>query len=289
VRQTVIVYGNCQADAIVAILSRNPLLSQLFRFVYMRSFAHPTDGPMALPDEDLAACAIVAEQHDPRAFPYRDRLPEGCPIVTFPSVDSNMLWPFNATNTFDAPEPPLFPFGRFPYGDRIISGCIAKGMGAKETLAYYLGGWDHYKLDLDRLMQIETTRLRSRDDHCDVKMLDYTLGTLAKRRLYWTVNHPAPDLLRELTVRLVRRCFNANQKIEEEADIEGTIKTCFGKHGPLGVIGVPIHPRVAEHLELEWYDPDERLPYYGGGTLSYLEYFQELIESSLRRKALAAV
>ncbi len=285
--QTVIIYGNCQAEAITAVLQRNPMLSGLFRFVYMRSFVHPTDGPMVLPAEDLENCAIIAEQHDPRTFPYRDQLPADCPIVSFPSVDCNLLWPFNVTNPFDAPEPPEFPFGRFPYGDRVIAACIKKGMKAEAILEYYLDGWDDYKLDMDRLKQIESARLRARDAQCTVKMAEYVIENLPKRRLYWTANHATPELLSELTVRLLRACFNGNAKIEAEADIAGTISTFFGPRGPLGIIGVPIHPRVAEHFALEWYDPKERLPYYGDRTLTYRQYFRELIAASLRRKTLA--
>ncbi len=283
--QSVIIYGNCQAEAIHAVLSRNPLLSGLFRFVYMRSFRHPTEGPMELAPEDIDDCALVAEQHDPRPFPYRERLPTNCPIVSYPSVDCNMLWPFNATNVYDAPEPPLFPFGRFPYGDRILAGCIKKGMPPKQILEYYFDGWDEYKLDLDRLVQIESARLRARDAQCVVKMADYVIDNLAKQRLYWTSNHPTPDLLRELTVRLIRTCFNNNAKIEAEADIAGTIATCFGERGPLGVIGIPIHAKVAEHLKLEWYDPRERQPYYDDRTLSHREYYSEFVAAALSFKA----
>lgn len=283
--QSVIIYGNCQAEAIHAVLSRNPLLSQLFRFRYVRSFQHPSEEPPALAPEDLDDCALVAEQHDPRPFPYRDRLPEGCPIVSYPSVDSNMLWPFNVQNIYDEPDPPAFPFGRFPYGDRIIAGCIKKGMKPKQILEYYFDGWESYKVDLDRLVQLETARLRARDAHCVVKMADYVIENLAKHRLYWTSNHPSPDLLRELTVRLIRKCFNNNAIIEEQADIAGTIATHFGPRGPLGVIGVPIHPKVAEHLGLAWYQPTERLPYYGDRTLAYREYYKEFVASALRYKA----
>jgi hypothetical protein len=282
--QSVIIYGNCQAEAIVAVLQRNPMLSQLFRFVYVRSFVHPSDAPAELPPEDLADCVLIAEQHDPRPFPYRDRLPADVAAVTFPSVDCNLLWPFNTPNLYDAPEPPEFPFGRFPYGDRIIAGCIQKGMSASEILEYYMDGWDDYKLDMARLRQLEMARMQARDAHCTVKMSEYVFDNIPKRRLYWTSNHPAPVLLTELTVRLVRACFNENAQIEAQADIQGTIAAFFGPRGPLGVIGVPIHPRVAEFLELEWYDPKERLPYYGDRTMTYRQYFQNLIVASLRRK-----
>jgi hypothetical protein len=287
VKQSFIIYGNCQAEAIAAVLAKNALISSLFRIVYVRSFVHPTSGTMEVSDDDLAQCALLAEQHDPRPFPYRERLPQGSPIVTFPAVDSNMFWPFTVPNQLDAPEPPDYPFGRFPYGDRIIAGCIQKGMSAPDILDYYLNGWDDYKLDLDRLQKIEFARLRSRDDHCQVKMADYVIENLRAERLYWTVNHPTAELLREITHRLVRICTGNNETVENEADIAGTIRDHFGERGPLGVIGVPIHPKVAEHFGLTWYSARERWPYYGR-MLKYEEYFRELIAVSLARKVAAS-
>src|SRR5665213_1039641 len=135
--KTLIVYGNCQAEAISTIFRKDPVTEECFRVLYLRSFDHPSDGRDELRPEDVRDCGVLWEQHDPRPFPHRDALPADCLTVKFPALDFNLLWPFNCPNPCDEPEPPVFPFGRFPYGDRIIIESIGKGMAPKKILNYY--------------------------------------------------------------------------------------------------------------------------------------------------------
>ncbi len=60
-------------------------------------------------------------------------------------------------------------------------------------------------------------------------------------------------------------------------------KVYFGSE-VLGPIAVPIHPKVAEHFKLSWYDPNESWRYYGQ-TRTYTEYFREMIEYGIAERA----
>ncbi len=284
-RQTVILYGNCQAEAITAVLLANQAVSGRFRPVYLRSFAVPGQGIAQLEAADLATCAMVLEQHDPRRFPYRDRLPAACATITYPALDFNLPWPFGAVNPFDAPNLPDYPFGRFPYGDRIIIDCLRRGLSADETLDYYFNRWDDYAPDVERLQQLERARSALRDEKCDVTMSDYTLEHFRKRQLYWTSNHLTPELLLELTTRLVDRWLSPS--FVREAALGDSFAATFGARGPLGIVDVPIHPRVAAHLGLEWYDANAPLAYYAGRMLTYRTYFEEMVAASIRFVAAA--
>lgn len=282
--RTLILYGNCQADAITSTVRADPIVSGFYEVAYCRSFDHPTEGRPAFEERLTRQCAILWEQHDPQPYPQNNVLSKDCLVVKFAAADLNLLWPFNCVNPYDAPEPPVFPFGRYAYGDRIVANAIDRGMNADDILDYYLNGWDDYKIDIGRLLQLETARIRARDARCDVGIGDFVLSRFRKDRLFWTVNHPTPVLLHELIERLLH-ASDSVQPVLLDADIEHTLRNNFAPEGPLGVVGVPIHPKVAEILELEWYDPNERYRSWDGKTYSYVEYFEGMIARALQIRA----
>lgn len=273
VKRTLIVYGNCQAQAVTAVLEKDPIASSLFRVVYVRSYDHPAEGALDAANEDIASCALLFEQHDRRAFPFRDRLPADAKVIKFPSVDLSVLWPFNSVNRYSVPEPPVFPFGRFPYGDRVILNCIDSGMGVDETVEYYLTSWDDYAPDLGRLFQVETARVKARDARCDVKMSDVVFNLFGKKRMFWTVNHPTPEILTELIERLVHAAGIVNPVLSD-VDVEATMQAHFGPRGPLGIVNIPVHPKVAEFYELSWYDYNQPNQNFDLTQYTYEEYFR---------------
>jgi hypothetical protein len=283
--KTLIIYGNCQAEAISTIFRKDPVTEESFRVLYLRSFDHPSDGWDELRGEDVANCAVLCEQHDPRPFPYRDLLPAGCHTVTFPAIDFTPLWPFSCPNPYNVPEPPVFPFGRFPYGDRIIIESIDKKMPPKEILSYYLSGWVRYGMDLDRLLQVESARLTARDSHCDVKMSDFVLENFRQERLFWSNNHPTSALLRELIHRLLA-IAEPLEPLLDELDLDATISYRLSPEGPLGAVSIPVHPKIAAHFGLEWYDAGERHQSFGGLTYSGAEYFDTMIREAISFRAM---
>ena len=279
---TLIVYGNCQAEAISTILDMDPAARTRFRIKYLRSYEHPRDGWDELSPNDASRCRVLFEQHDQRAFP-RASLPDDCVALRFPAVDFNLLWPFTVPNPFDRADDE-FPFGRFPYGDRIIIGMIERNCPFDEIKSYYLDAWNEYMPNLDHLLELETARLAARDEQCDVRMGSYVLQHFRSDRLFWTANHPTASLLGALMRNLIgsarERCPGLGA-----LDPLGTLRRRFSREGPLGIIGVPVHPKVAEHFGLEWYDPNERYRVYGSASLTYEEYVDAHIRWSLEVKA----
>lgn len=263
-------------------LAVDPLVSALYDVSYYRSFEHPVD-PHQFKYDNEKKCRLLWEQHDPKRFPQPDLLAPSCLTVRFPSVDLNLLWPFNCVNPYNAPEPPLFPFGRYPYGDRVIVNAINRGMAEAEILDYYLTGWDEYRIDLDRLLQLEAARMQAREAHCDVRVSDFIFENFRARRLFWTVNHPASKMLAELMDRLLQASDLAQPALQD-ADVASTLASHFGAAGPLGVVGVPVHPKIAEHFGLQWYDPGERYSSWDGSTSSYVEYFEGMILHAFRMR-----
>lgn len=285
-RPTVVIYGNCQADAATTILARVPGFTERYRAVFFPSYDHPTQKADAIPKADLAACAMLFEQHDQFGMAQRALLPPDVPTVKFPAIDFNLLWPFNCINPYNAPDT-KDPLGPFPYGDRIILRCLQQGMSAEETFDYYVTQWEDYKVDLHRLAALETARIALRDSRSDVKLGSLVLERFHDDRLFWTVNHPVAELLAEFTTRLLTTAF-ANQAWVNELDTLTTIVGYFSPRGPLGSIGVPIHPGIANYLGLKWYGADDLYRASDGRMRSYEEYFHEMIAHSVAGRAALA-
>ncbi len=283
--KTLIVYGDCQAEATARVLEKDPVVSKRARVIYSRSYEHPVEQRQDVDPADVSRCAILCEQHDPAGFRQRDQLPAGCHIVKFPALDCNLLWPFSCPNPYNEPEPPVFPFGRFPYGDRVIVEALDKGLPAEEILDYYLHHYQEYKIDLDHLLRLETARIRNREATCHVKMADGILERFTTERLFWAINHPTNALLEELIEQLLYYCGPADPQLVD-ADAGATLSAYFGPQGPLGAASIPIHPEVAKHFGLGWYDPDQLFRTWDGTMYSYQQYFAAMIDRAVAFRAM---
>jgi hypothetical protein len=129
VPETILIYGNCQAGVYADILNKVLRTSHTVR--YVMSFDHPTEQQPYPSSEDLAACRVVLEQID-SGHPMREAVGQDLArvarIVKFPPLDFNLLWPFNFNDPRNVSEPPDYPFGRFPYGDRIVVELLREGL-----------------------------------------------------------------------------------------------------------------------------------------------------------------
>ncbi len=263
------------------LLRADPIAGELFRYVYVCSYS--TEREPLPSDEDFADCALLCEQIDWKAFPHRDRLPANCPTILFPSLDSLLLWPFNCINPYNVPELPTFPNGRFICGDRIILREVDKGRSAEDIHDYYLNGWDDYKVNIKRVRELERIRIEKRDARCDVQAGDLVLDKLGREPLFWNIGHPRRPLLATLMSRVLERCAEIEPALARidahrlEADHPGVGKG-------LSEVAVPIHPAIADELELEWYRTDTIYQQYGGLAFSYSAYFDQLIRYSIGNK-----
>jgi len=282
---TLIVCGNCQAGAIAHILKKTRAVQPLFRVIFYNNFETPGKANASIQSEQLTNCRIFLRQSLPAPFPFLDQLPNYCLKMEFRSLDFHLLWPFGCANPYHKPGQQA-PSETFPYGDRIILDCVNKGMKSDEILDYYLNGWQQYRVNLQRLIDVERSRQAERDSHCEVKMGGWMMENFRRKRLHWTVNHPSTIAVRELIQRLLDAAAGLEPALEE-AKIDQTLRVHFpSPRRPLGIVVVPIHPRVAEALELEWYEPNALHPFFER-TYSYEQYFRDLIEYCIKQRAAA--
>ncbi|MGB8266681.1 MAG: WcbI family polysaccharide biosynthesis putative acetyltransferase [Candidatus Velthaea sp.] len=274
--QTLIVYGNCQAQNVAEVLKRNPLLAMQYRVLYLSSVTGLLSNEVS--EADVAACGILLEQMNDIPFAYRDKLAPAAKTLVFRTAMLYFLYPFfSSANPYNLKRPPASPWGLFPYGDQAIIDLIDQGLPAAEILDIYLNHYERYAVDLEKLYRLERARQLTVDDRCDVKMAEFLLDNFRTQRLFFTITHPTPLVFRELLAQLVAACA-AHDPALATVDIGATLSGILQTHprGPLYTQVTPIHPKVAEHFALTWYDPNERFEVHTS-LLSYRDYFAAMI------------
>lgn len=277
-RGNIIVYGNCQAGLFADCLKHFLPSPNRWDIRYVMSFVHPTEPQQPIADEDLARCALVLEQLDAASrLPdwVSERLPGDVKTIRFAPLDFNLYWPFNFNDPRNVSEPPNFPFGRFPYGDRIVVELLREGLSG-QTL------WEAYQQrsiarmpDPDRLRDLEAKRLTARDAGADIVVADLILSNYRDVPLFWTINHPTGWLLGRVFTRLLRA---ARETLGIVNDPEARAIQLFSALEPFGHQHQPIHPEYARRLGLRWCAPDRTYRYFDGSELTFEEFMLRYID-----------
>jgi len=272
-KPSLVVYGNCQADWVERAMRVVPEIADRFDTYYVYSFDHPVSG-LAKPDpEILGRCAVLLEQRGAwDRFPWGHLVPDSAQVVTFPVLTMDALWPLTTfSDPRSVPVLPDYPYGVFPYGDRLISDWRASGVSREETLQRYLTWSVRDSEDLPRVMEMNQVRLEMADEHCDVKMADAVLTGLAHESLFYTCNHPKPAVLSMLVDRMLEqsRLVNGALTVASRA-----VRALFDDQRPNSMIEIPIHPDVAGAFGLSWYRDDLKYCCYTLTDLSYEDYWR---------------
>jgi Polysaccharide biosynthesis enzyme WcbI len=171
--------------------------------------------------------------------------------VTFPSLDINVIWPLRAQEKRIFPEPPLYPWGRYTYGDRAINEAVARGLKGDAAWEFYQERSAELVPNMTRLLQIERQRWEFAERELDVKMSDLVFPQLATSRLFWTYNHPRRDLLWSFGARILVAAGVLHDENNAIELMKGAFTWEFGSD-----YQQPIHPKVADALGLAWWSPD---------------------------------
>lgn len=268
-----IVYGNCQSHVVACAFLKVPDIAERFRVLFVPSYDLPGAEPTRIDPEAVAGCAVFLEQKGLwKGFPRADLLPADAVRLSFPTLVLNQLWPLQGKdprNTGDA----AFPFGRYPYGDRLINRLLEQGLSGQALLDAYMATDLSGIVDLGRFADIEEARIRKIDARCDLPLGGHVLDRFRQRRLFWSYNHPSGDLLRDLAALLAeelsRRC---GLPTGTAAEVAGT----FAGWEPNAELKVAVHPQVADFFGLEWTCAGIRYSHYGRDGLGYHDYMRHL-------------
>ncbi len=251
-RRTIVVAGNCQGSFLHRALLESPELSEEYEIIYFRNFRKGDQGP--LPREHMERCAIMLEQiaHKAGSIPNQDALPADCRVLTFPILWMNSLWPMASPDPRNKPTDKILA-GPYPYGDGLILRFLDEGLTPEQASARYLETDVADMIDLTRFHEINEQKARILDERADLKLGAYVTERFRTDRLFYTQNHPTLPML-----HLIRQTvFDALGVAPPPSDL-------VAASGGMGLHHTPIHPKVAEHFQLEWYAPDMEYKQHGG-------------------------
>jgi hypothetical protein len=275
-RETVIVYGNCQAPYVGLMLNESPL-AERFDFVTVLNHAPPAQGTDPLP-ASVGEAVLLLEQYDERAtVPVREQvraaIPPACPVVTYPPLNLMGLWPFAAVDSRNQPEPDR-PWGRYPWGDRIGLAVAKLGLPATEVFAKYMELSMAQMPDVANLLERDRALLERRDAASDVHMADYVLENVRTQHLFWTWGHTSGALNLELTRRIIDRGRDVFGPLT--GTVEASLRSSAERYPGIGEEQLPVHPEVARRLDLSFCPPDTRYR-WAGQSWTFEEYMTRYI------------
>jgi hypothetical protein len=277
-KASLIMYGNCQAGVFAdSFKSFASVAIHQWDMYYVMNFIHPSQPQQRIADEDLARCTLVIEQLDtanPLPAWLRERLPHHVKIIRFAPLDFNLYWPFNITDPRNVSEPPDYPFGRFPYGDRIVVELLREGLTGRALWRAYQERSSARLPDPARLLDLEAQRLIARDAAADIRVADLVLSNYREVPLFWTINHPTGWLLGRVLGRLLRA---AREPLGLREDPEPRAIKLFSSWEPFGHQHQPVHPELARRSELTWWTPERKYRYFDGSDLTFEEFMLRYI------------
>lgn len=158
------------------------------------------------------------------------------------------------------------------FADIYLERLFAMGLTPGEALHLYLNRPLRGKYDLDALLEESWALEAERESPCAFQTLPWVLARWRTERLFTTINHPCPDLLR----------FMADNVLEvlgfpplTDADIAGVGLNAPGAllcdPSPEEVFEMPIHPQVAANFGLPFGGPETRYAVWDR-RLSFADY-----------------
>ena len=170
------------------------------------------------------------------------------------------FWPFAWAPAGNSPEPG-FPWGRYPWGDRIGLEVAKLNLPADEGFEKYMQLSMEKMPDVLELSRRDRVLAERRDAACDVQIHDFILENLLTQHIFWTWGHTSSTLILEL----VRRLFAKSQHVlgPLTPQIERELQAAAERHPGIGSEQLPIHPEVVRKLGLLFCTPETRYNWFG--------------------------
>jgi tetratricopeptide (TPR) repeat protein len=244
-KRRMLVYGNCQAGWLAQALQRNVEVAGDYEIVYLSDYSQiPADHPIHQPDF-ISTCtdAVWQTASGCKKPDFLAGLRTDCRQIRFPTLWLKLLWPTYAVDPRNQPETE-FPWGRYPYGDRLVMKLLAEGVTPEDLPKRYVETDLNRIVNLDRFAEMSLAELRFNDRQSDVAITPFIENTFRRRKLFGTVNHPTFLILDRIYHGVVGALLG-NPVPENPAPPADAANV-------LGSEETPLHPQIITHFKLAW-------------------------------------
>ncbi|MBL9207581.1 MAG: hypothetical protein JNN01_21040 [Opitutaceae bacterium] len=269
----ILVYGNCQGGWLAGALRQKPEISAEYEIIYLSDYGGgpPPEHPVHQPGF-YGTLAVVIWQTAAACKPpaFLSSLPARCRQIRYPTLWMKLLWPTYAVDPRNLPEKD-FPWGRYPYGDRLVMRLLDEGVPLSDLFKRYVETDLNSIVNLDRFSKMALAELQFNDQQSDIAVAPFIESHFRTRKLFGTVNHPTYLMLRVIYQGVVAALVQ-----------RGGTGEAFSPPSQVALLGAeetPLHPQIISHFKLTWATPgmrwlyrsslmtlEEYLPAYGAFT-----------------------
>jgi hypothetical protein len=217
-----------------------------------------------LPAGVMETAAILWEQTDADApaagSALRQLVPANCEVRLFPAPRLTALWPLNGSDPRLVHEPGRYDAGRYPFPDRVGASLASMWLTDDVMVLAYEAMAEKEMPDLDARLDADLAGWRRLDAVTNLRVADFIGRNFRTERLFLAPSLVSPVLLRHIlnqllaTPALAALCDPARLRTELDFLLAGYV----GRRREL-----PIHPFVARHFELAWWQPGMRYRWFG--------------------------
>lgn len=275
-QDSIVLFGNCQAHAIGEVLKAVTSLSRQFEVYTVVDFPDPTTGNfMSVPSSIMDRCSIfLCQTAAERVLPdFLKPLETRARVLRFPVLYCQPLWPTHAQDSRNVWEERC-PFGRYPYGDRVLLDLIGQKLPTEEIVERYLEMPVAENMQVGRLYEMWSALLDEIDAESDIILGNFIRERFSHERIFWTINHPTETVIR----KIVNEIFNyLNFPEVWRAELDDAFR-----HVNIGVdqLHTPIHPSIIDYFGLKWAYGPIRYRHYNDGTFTLQEWIKRYVEFS---------
>jgi Polysaccharide biosynthesis enzyme WcbI len=194
-KKSCIIFGNCQGHAIKKYLE----FSDFYEIYDVKSYSNwelLSNHELCIPVQEIQSADLVIYQpltdihncystnkKNPTSF--FNLLQESCNTISFPRIHNNAIFPIFHKNK--------------QHSD--IYGRFTNQVSNEESLIYL---YENNLVDYDftNRMQENYAISKQKEEKCDVRIIDYILQNIHKRKMFLTQDHPTSCVLNEITKQI---------------------------------------------------------------------------------------
>lgn len=261
-----LIHANCQGVALARLLLASPAFAARFS---VRVFTNYTGEPV--PQAALDGCDLFLYQNigekwgEVSSERLVARLPAKATVWQVPNCLFKGYWPFWTNQT------------TMDFGDTLLERLVGMGLAASEILHIYLHTDLSRTHDFAALFEESLAVEEAKERDAVVKTVPLVRERWRQERLFTTINHPSPRLMRHVADGILAALDLAPLRDAEVGDMEAY--RC--DPSPEEVFELPIHPQVAAVHGLAFGGPQEQYAMFGR-FMSFNHYAACYVDCRLR-------
>lgn len=266
-KKTVILQGNCQCNVMAGYLLRNP---DIGKHCDVFSVTPITPQKDVVTPELVAGCDCLVQQielYRKNVVIPDDAFPAKCERITFPCFSFPPFWPLYLADPRDALTP-VYPSGKYPYGDNQIIRMLNSGLSPDEIFRRYMELDLHTVIDLDVVLDRTVREMESLDQRTDCSMKDFIMERYRNQKLFLNIGHVYDYLLLYMLEKIV--AIVADKLDVSVPQLPAPVGARQGRHE------VPIHPAIIDHYKLEFVSKDS-VYHYQDSRFTFEDYIRSYI------------